>query len=645
MNSRAVALIIFVLFSALYIGTMCPTVYTMDNGELIVAASGLRIAHPTGYPLFCLLSKLGTIIIPFGSIALRINATNAIIAGAAIATLFLALCQVARKESAIIVAALFGLSPIFWEVATSADVHALTGLLVSAELLLFLRWWKIRETRLLYGLAFVVGLTAANHLSAMLIVPGLLLGVFMHDRSIFRNREIVLKSVLFSIIPIFLYVYLPARSVASQGTIWGDIYAAAGFWAHVTGQFYRSRMFSLSTLLVWRNLLAFFNLLIMQFPLYVAWLLPIGAVKVRRRLPGLLLPFALMVLVNVFYAINYDIPDIEPYYLPAMLISAVFATAGLSWVVERLQKPAYRTVAFAGSAAVVLLIASSNFGRCDKHNTTYIMNYGQNVLATAPKNAFIVACGDATYNATLYARMVEGQRPDLIIAERNITKAWMRGDSNWTGRYYYENAAKLSKAMQTFCGARNYSKRDIRSEKFLADVVAAVMSERPVYLDCPGNQYYKHPIVQRLEKSFQLVPEGVLFRVLPKSQQVDTAKLVDYNEKLWSSYKIAGIADGSIRGGELEREVPERYALFRMALADIELGAGMYAKAENGYKWALSADSTLNRARNGLGVALATQGAYRDAIKQWEVVLSRDPNDKMARHGITVVERNLSQTR
>ena len=67
--SRNIAIVIFILFSVLYIGTACPTVYTMDNGELIVAAYGLKIAHPTGYPLFCILGKIGTLLIPFGSIA------------------------------------------------------------------------------------------------------------------------------------------------------------------------------------------------------------------------------------------------------------------------------------------------------------------------------------------------------------------------------------------------------------------------------------------------------------------------------------------------------------------------------------------------------------------------------------------------
>ena len=38
--------------------TLCPTVYVEGSGELIGAAYRLGTAHPTGYPLFCLSSRL-----------------------------------------------------------------------------------------------------------------------------------------------------------------------------------------------------------------------------------------------------------------------------------------------------------------------------------------------------------------------------------------------------------------------------------------------------------------------------------------------------------------------------------------------------------------------------------------------------------
>ncbi|MCL5269577.1 MAG: DUF2723 domain-containing protein, partial [bacterium] len=40
----------------LYVRTMAPTVTLEDSGEFIAAAYCLGVAHPPGYPLWCLLA-------------------------------------------------------------------------------------------------------------------------------------------------------------------------------------------------------------------------------------------------------------------------------------------------------------------------------------------------------------------------------------------------------------------------------------------------------------------------------------------------------------------------------------------------------------------------------------------------------------
>ena len=60
--------------------TLCPTVYVEGSGELIGAAYGLGTAHPTGYPLFCLGSRLLALALPWVSPAVAINAASALFA-------------------------------------------------------------------------------------------------------------------------------------------------------------------------------------------------------------------------------------------------------------------------------------------------------------------------------------------------------------------------------------------------------------------------------------------------------------------------------------------------------------------------------------------------------------------------------------
>src|SRR5919106_4245918 len=49
-----------------YARTLCPTIFTTGTGENVTAVSALGVPHPPGFPLFCLLGKLFTYLIPFG---------------------------------------------------------------------------------------------------------------------------------------------------------------------------------------------------------------------------------------------------------------------------------------------------------------------------------------------------------------------------------------------------------------------------------------------------------------------------------------------------------------------------------------------------------------------------------------------------
>ncbi|NJL71573.1 MAG: DUF2723 domain-containing protein [Candidatus Competibacteraceae bacterium] len=72
---------------AVYWFTLAPTVSGEDSGELIIAAHTLGVAHPSGYPLWCLLGKLFTFI-PFGSIAWRVNLLSAVFGALTVGLLY-----------------------------------------------------------------------------------------------------------------------------------------------------------------------------------------------------------------------------------------------------------------------------------------------------------------------------------------------------------------------------------------------------------------------------------------------------------------------------------------------------------------------------------------------------------------------------
>jgi hypothetical protein len=60
---------------ALLVAHLAPGLYLRDSGELTTAAWSLGVAHETGFPLFCLLGKLASLV-PLGEVATRLAALS-----------------------------------------------------------------------------------------------------------------------------------------------------------------------------------------------------------------------------------------------------------------------------------------------------------------------------------------------------------------------------------------------------------------------------------------------------------------------------------------------------------------------------------------------------------------------------------------
>ena len=142
------ALAFFAASLILYVATAAPTVATVfdDSLEFHVVLPTLGIAHPSGYPLYTLLGKLSTAIIPFRDPAGRANLLSALAAALAIAILYLVARRFAGSRPAAAVAtAAFAISPAWWSQATLAEVYALHGLLMILFIYLLLRWEEARR--------------------------------------------------------------------------------------------------------------------------------------------------------------------------------------------------------------------------------------------------------------------------------------------------------------------------------------------------------------------------------------------------------------------------------------------------------------------------------------------------------------------
>ncbi|MDQ2998660.1 MAG: DUF2723 domain-containing protein, partial [Chloroflexota bacterium] len=133
--SAQLAVLLFLLFLALYIRTAAPSVLSGDSAEFQIAAPLLGVPHPTTYPLYVLLGKLATLVIPFGDLAWRVTLVSSLCAALAVGLFFGIARRLTMSASAALVGALaLGLAPGLWNAATMAEVYALMMALLAALL-------------------------------------------------------------------------------------------------------------------------------------------------------------------------------------------------------------------------------------------------------------------------------------------------------------------------------------------------------------------------------------------------------------------------------------------------------------------------------------------------------------------------------
>jgi len=267
----------------MYLCCLAPTVtYGGDCGELIAASYRLGIAHPTGYPLYCLLGRLFATLIPFGEIGWRYNLFSAV-AGAATAGMVCAtvlrILPSSRpmtdgdKPSPTAVWAAAGASLLlagsyyFGSQSVIAEVYVLSALLLCALITTAVAWHQsvvyhaTPNWRYCYLLAFLFGLALNTHLSCIFLAPGLWLYVVVQHRShwslrlgspTFKRFATILGCLLLSY---SLTLYLPLRSAAfpeppaaGNGQFWWNVLDWGHpvdfprWLAHVTGRQYRTQL-------------------------------------------------------------------------------------------------------------------------------------------------------------------------------------------------------------------------------------------------------------------------------------------------------------------------------------------------------------------------------------------------------------------
>jgi len=321
---------LLLVLGAVYTATLLPGPgYSPDTAEMQFSGRLLCVTHPTGYPTYLLLSHAFSRLVPVGSIAWRANLFSAlcgVLACLVVRRLLLRLG--ARDAVATATAMAFGLTPTFWRLSVVAEVYTLHALFFALVLDGMLRWRETGKPLALVAACGAYAFSFGNHLTSVTLLPALAFLVLATRPRVLVERRVVAPVLALVVLGALQYAYPVLRSL-DPGTPYlaQPVTNLGELWAYATGASFRREMFAFTPA----------ELVGQRVPLFLrhlwadcAVLLPaaaLGAVSFKDRVAGAFL--ALAFAGHLAFSLNYAIADIDVYFVPAYLVTALAAGVGL----------------------------------------------------------------------------------------------------------------------------------------------------------------------------------------------------------------------------------------------------------------------------------------------------------------------------
>ncbi len=435
---------------ALYAATLAPTVLAGDAGEFQFVPYMLGVAHPTGYPLYMLLGWLWSHLLPVGEAAYRMNLFSALWAALAVAFLypttgsllrqvFPSLSPSLRRLTAVLAAATFAVTPTLWSQAVIAEVYGLHTFFVVLTFYLLVTWGEQRRPYFLLAAALTFGLGLAHHSTTLLLAPGILAYVWLTERSAFRDRRLILKSLVLLLLPLFLYLYIPwrapdtpylrlpltgERELVLYENTWSSFvgFVLGGpFGASVDLSVDLGERLSMS----WRFLRG-----------EVGWigviLALVGVARLVRGRPSassgggpssgpgqswaLLALTGLTYVASVAFNLVYTIGDIFVLYIPSYLMIVIWMAVGVGMLASLFRRQrAASVVLVLLFFALPLWLALTRYASVDQsRNTQAWARWGAILAEPLPPGAVLVSNDRNDIMPMWYFQYVDARRPDLL---------------------------------------------------------------------------------------------------------------------------------------------------------------------------------------------------------------------------------------
>jgi tetratricopeptide (TPR) repeat protein len=212
-------------------------------------------------------------------------------------------------------------------------------------------------------------------------------------------------------------------------------------------------------------------------------------------------------LFTLFYSINYDIHDIDSYFLLAVVMVAFFAAFGTLKILEMKSIPKnYGVIGLSIALAIQLFF---NFKEVNQSNVYTYEDYTKAVLNTVPENSIIFSYQwDYFISASYYYQFVEDYRRDVTVIDKELLRR------SWYYRQIDNHDPKVLDGVSTELGqflvALQPFERDENFDANRLEALFRLIMTNLVRTNVNQRDYFIAPelVEQEMKKGEFKLPEG-----------------------------------------------------------------------------------------------------------------------------------------
>lgn len=459
------------LVGLVFLRTVTPGMQQGDGTELATAAYTLGVPHPTGYPLYMLLSKIWIMWTGFliREPILQTTIFSAVCIAVACGLVFRMLLdffvnkwqETPLKYLVVIcvsAAISCGLLRYHWSNAVVTEVYGFQFLIMIAFFrVIQLAQSGIRKNHIIMaGVLLAMGI--AHHRMSIVLIPPYFYFIYLSLRqkeSVNISIRTVLSSCAIILLGAALYLYIPMRAVANPPVNWGAVNSVQRFFDHVEGKMYLEQSFmrsgrgqqfggdylrflgKMTSQMIAHfveqvfpvtnptDKYVFYNRYFVS-PLGYVWIMfaglasiaALGCVKIYQSYRHFFLIISLAALGNIAVLFVYNIRDIFDYYLFPFWFGWFLVLIGGIALFYKYVLKSYPVLSY-GFVLLPLWLGAVNWTHCDRSNDVLAEVLSEVILPNdftkVPKNSIIITGADTDTFTMWYRQAVRKERGDVFV--------------------------------------------------------------------------------------------------------------------------------------------------------------------------------------------------------------------------------------